>query len=155
MSSGGLASLPMGTQVLVGAPSAAEPAENLERLRQGIAGVQGLAEAHLPLVFAKELGSKPQLLVAVFPTGAVDVERLQSTMAEVMTRDPWSSALPVTFVTDPVLMHSIRAAAVQVFPRISPEWATRTKRGNTSFGRMALAIIVSLLVLLAWELSKR
>lgn len=155
MNDTGLVSIPMGTNVLVGAPSAAPPSQSLQLLREGIADVPGLAEVHLPLVFAKELSPSPQLLLAVFPTGAVALDQLQGAVAQAMSRDPWSTALPMTFVTDPALMDRIRASAVQVFPRLSPEWATRKPRRDTASRRMALAIIVTLLVLLAWELLKR
>jgi hypothetical protein len=150
-----LASIPVGTKALVGAPAVAIPNENLERLMRGLGGVRGLAEVHLPLVLTTALGPKPQLLLAVLPTGEVPLHELEPAIAAVLASDPWSSSLPITFVADSVLMHSIQAAAVQVVPRVSSEWSTRVTQRDSSFRRMALAVIVSLLVLLAWQLTNR
>jgi hypothetical protein len=60
------ASIAQGAQLLMGAPATALPVERLQTLREALATVPGVAEAHLPLVFARELGNTPQLFLAVF-----------------------------------------------------------------------------------------
>src|SRR5687768_2094832 len=63
----GPVSLPEGAGLRVGAPAVAPAVDRLEALRQAIITVPEVAEAYLPLIFAKEIGSSPQLFVAIVP----------------------------------------------------------------------------------------
>ena len=146
------ASIPQGAQFLVGAPATAVPVERLEALRQAMSTVPEVAEAHLALVFAKELGKTPQLFLAVLPQEGASPSDLPPRIASALGADSWAAQLPVILVTDPTLAQTLHAAGVRVFPDLSPDWAKRGRNDAGASKRILVAVIISLLVLAAWEL---
>ena len=147
-------SIPADANVLIGAPAEPPPTVGVESLTAALASISGIAEAHLPLVFTKDLPPPPRLVLAILPMDAGDSDDIRNRVAEATKSDPRSSRLPIMIVTQPALATAIQNCAVQVYPVASPEWSTRRGRGSSSY-RVAIAVLISLAILALWELLKR
>jgi hypothetical protein len=110
-------------------------------------------EAYLPLIYAKELGQAPQLVLALVPAEGASVDMLQRSVTSRLADCQWTSdELGTLVATDPALLQTLRGAGVQVWPVLSDEWSTRVGKRTGASWHIWVAIIVSLLLLLGWTL---